>query len=76
MMPNIMILEILSNKILWLNVKNGGLRKKIQDSISIYESQFLIGKDKLFLQIQNKTIIVGFILSDSQLPYDYFIKSL
>lgn len=28
MMPNIMILDILSNKILWLNVKNEGLRKK------------------------------------------------
>lgn len=65
-MPNIMILDILSNKILWLNVKNEGLRKKMQDSFSLYESQFLIGKDKLFLQLQNSAIIVGLILS-----YDY-----
>ncbi|NYJ27735.1 hypothetical protein GGE08_001778 [Muricauda sp. ARW1Y1] len=37
-MPNIIILDILSNKILWLNVKNEGLRKKMQDSFSLYES--------------------------------------
>lgn len=70
-MPNIMILDILSNKILWLNVKNEGLRKKIQNSISLYESQFWIGKDKLFLQLQIRVILVGLILSIGYMPYGY-----
>lgn len=71
MMPNIMILDILSNKILWLNVKNEGLRKKIQNSISLYESQFLIGMDKLFLQLQIRVILVGLILSIGYMSYGY-----